>query len=302
MVDRPSVETTNSYYTSNRRPLLPEHFIKLPVGHVKPQGWTKRYLELQRDGLTGQLGGISAWLNKKNNAWLNAGGEYGWEEVPYWLKGYANIGYILNDTKMIEEAKTWIEAAFASVQPDGYFGPINERHGKRELWANMIMLWCLQSYYEYSNDQRVIELMTNYFKWQLTVPDENFLKDYWENSRGGDNMYSVYWLYNITGDEFLLDLVHKLHLNTANRMQYSRLPNWHNVNIAQGFREPATYYMLTKDSAHLHAAYNVHNLIRRTFVQVSGGMFGADENARMGYRDPRQGTEHCGIVEKRAPH
>ncbi|NDV66310.1 beta-L-arabinofuranosidase domain-containing protein [Bacteroides sp. 224] len=300
IVDRPSVETTNSYYTSNRRPLLPEHFIKLPVGHVKPQGWTKRYLELQRDGLTGQLGEISAWLNKKNNAWLNAGGEYGWEEVPYWLKGYANIGYILEDTKMIEEAKTWIEAAFASVQPDGYFGPINERSGKRELWANMIMLWCLQSYYEYSNDQRVIELMTNYFKWQLTVPDENFLKDYWENSRGGDNMYSVYWLYNITGDEFLLDLVHKLHRNTANWMQDTNLPNWHNVNIAQGFREPATYYMLTKDSAHLHAAYNVHHLIRRTFGQVSGGMFGADENARMGYIDPRQGTETCGFVEQMA--
>jgi hypothetical protein len=300
MVDRPSVETSNSYYNSNLQPLLPTHFIKLPVGKIKPKNWLKRYLELQRDGLTGQLGEISAWLNKTNNAWLNAGGEYGWEEVPYWLKGYGNIAYILEDAKMLQETQIWIEAVFKSQQPDGYFGPVNERNGKRELWANMIMLWCLQSYYEYSNDQRVIDLMTNYFKWQLTVPDDKFLEDYWENSRGGDNLYSVYWLYNITRDAFLLDLAHKIHRNTADWMQESSLPNWHNVNIAQSFREPATYYMLTKDSAHLQATYNDHNLIRRTFGQAPGGMFGADENARLGHIDPHQGTETCGFVEQMA--
>lgn len=300
LVDRPSVETTNKHYVSNRQPLLPTHFIKLPVSSVKPKGWLNRYLELQKNGLTGHLGEISAWLDKSNNAWLNEGSDAGWEEVPYWLKGYGNIAYILEDSKMLEETKTWIEAVFKSQQPNGYFGPVNERNGKKELWANMIMLWCLQSYYEYSNDERVIDLMTNYFKWQMTVPDEDFLKDYWENSRGGDNIYSVYWLYNITGDSFLLDLVHKIHRNTANWMMDSSLPNWHNVNIAQGFREPATYYMLTKDSAHLKATYNDQELIHRTFGQVSGGMFGADENARMGYIDPRQGTETCGFVEQMA--
>ncbi len=36
------------------------------------------------------------------------------------------------------------------------------------------MLWCLQSYYEYSGDKRVLTLMTDYFKWQLTVPDDKF--------------------------------------------------------------------------------------------------------------------------------
>lgn len=43
------------------------------------------------------------------------------------------------------------------------------------------MLWCLQSYYEYSQDH-VIDLMTNYFKWQMTVPDDQLLEDYWEKS------------------------------------------------------------------------------------------------------------------------
>lgn len=300
VVDRPDISRHSTNYVAWRAPLRQANFLKLPVGSIRPTGWVGRYLELQRDGLTGHLGEISAWLEKHNNAWLTTGGDHGWEEVPYWLKGYGNLAYILNDKKMIAETKTWIEGAFASVKPDGSFGPVNMRGDKRELWAQMIMLWILQSYYEHSGDERVITLMTNYFKWQMTIPDDKFLEDYWENSRGGDNLYSVLWLYNRTGDKFLLDLAAKLHRNTANWTQESTLPNWHNVNIAQCFREPATYYMITGDSALLRASYNDQQLIRRTFGQVPGGMFGADENARMGYIDPRQGVETCGMVEQMA--
>ena len=300
VVDRPDVQTVNTNYVQNRAPLLPLNCIKLPVGEVKPQGWLLEMLHRQKNGLNGHLGEISAWLDKDNNAWLGTGTDYGWEEVPYWLKGYGDMAYILGDEKMIKEAKTWIEAAFKSQRKDGYFGPYIEKNGKPDLWGNMIMLWCLQSYYEYSNDQRVIDLMTDYFKWELALPDDIFLKDYWENSRGGDNLLSVYWLYNLTGEKFLLELAEKIHRNTANWRQRSTLPNWHNVNIAQSFREPATYYMLSKDSADLLAGYNVHHLIRNTFGQVPGGMFGADENARMGYIDPRQATETCGFVEQMA--
>ncbi len=301
-VHRPATVSANAHYTCNRAPLQPLHFVKLPVGSIQPDGWLKEYLNRQCDGLTGHLGEISAWLQKDGNAWLSPDGkgEYGWEEVPYWLKGYANLGYILKDEKIIAESKIWLEAVLSSQREDGYFGPWIEKRGKPDLWGNMIMLWCLQSYYEYSNDQRVIPFMTKYFRWQLSLPDDLFLKDYWENSRGGDNLYSVYWLYNITGDQWLLDLAAKTHRNTADWRQDTRLPNWHNVNIAQCFREPATWWMQSRDSADLCATYNNFWLIRRTFGQVPGGMFGGDENSRLGYIDPRQGVETCGMVEQMA--
>jgi len=308
-VDRPSLQTVNSFYVSNKAPLQPLNFIKLPIGSIKPQGWIKRYLELQRDGLTGHLGEISAWLDKKNNAWFSGDGtgDHGWEEVPYWLKGYGDLGYVLGDQKIINETKLWLDKVFQSQRPDGYFGPgvveneHQENKGKTpDLWPNMIMLWCMQSYYEYSKDARVIPFMTKYFKWQTTVPDDKLLKIYWENSRGGDNLYSIYWLYNRTGEKWLLDLAQKIHRNTADWMQKDNLPNWHNVNIAQCFREPATYYMQTKDSTHLNATYNDFWLIRNIYGQVPGGMFGADENARKGYDDPRQAVETCGMVEQMA--
>jgi len=304
VVAKPSNDKRNAFYHTNQAPLVPQHLVKLPVGAVKPGGWLLKSMELQRDGLTGQLGEISIWLTKKNNAWLNKDGtgDWGWEEMPYWLKGYANIGYVLNDKKMIDESMIWINGTLNSQRDNGDFGPyvIRKSNGKRDLWAQMLMLFVLQSYYEYSNDARVINHMTRYFKWQLTIPENDFLVDYWENSRGGDNLYSVYWLYNHTKEPFLLELAEKIHRNTANWRLNGWLPNWHNVNIAQCFREPATYYQQSKNPDHLQASYNNQKLIRDFYGQVPGGMWGGDENSRKGFTDPRQAVETCGMVEQMA--
>ena len=308
-VSRPAAATNNSFYVSSRRPLKPLALVPLPVGSVQPRGWVRRYLELQRDGLTGKLGTISAWLDKKGNAWYsgNGQGDHGWEEVPYWLKGYGDLGYILNDPAIIAETKDWLEKVFASQQSDGWFGPRLGADGSRELkggtpdlWPNMIMLWCMQSYYDYSHDPRVLTFMKRYFQWELTVPESELLKTYWENSRGGDNLYSIYWLYNHTGESWLLGLADRIHRHTADWTQKDKLPNWHNVNIAQCFREPAEYYMQTGDSAMLQATYHDFALIRELYGQVPGGMFGADENARKGYTDAHQAVETCGMVEQMA--
>ena len=175
MVDRPSTDTRNEFYVSNRAPLQPQQFIKLPAGTIQPEGWLKQQLNLQRDGLNGHLGEISAWLQKGDNAWLTNGGQWGWEEVPYWLRGYANLSYIIQDTQMQGEAKFWIENILKSQRADGNFGPVHLNDGKQDFWPNMIVLWIMQSYYEFSNDQRIIDFMTNYCNYLQTVPDEDFL-------------------------------------------------------------------------------------------------------------------------------
>ncbi|RKD91331.1 beta-L-arabinofuranosidase domain-containing protein [Mangrovibacterium diazotrophicum] len=298
-VERPDINRQNEFYLSNRSPLQPAHFIKLPLGSIQPKGWILKMLELQKDGLCGHLGEISAWLEKDNNAWLSEGGDHGWEEVPYWLRGYSDMAFMLDDADMKKEAMVWIEGILNSQRENGWFGPeVRSGNGNLDFWSNMVVLFTLQNYYEYTKDARVLDFMKKYFQFEFDVPDDQFLSSYWENSRGGDNLYSVYWLYNITGDQFLLELAEKIHRNTADWTQKSTLPNWHNVNIAECFREPATWFLQSADSTDLQATYNDYYLIRRTFGQVPGGMFGSDENARMGYIDPRQGTETCGFAEQ----
>ena len=298
-VDRPDTSTRNAHYVSNLAPLQPQYFIPLPMGSVRPAGWVARQLELQAEGLNGHLGEISIWLEKEHNAWLGRGTANGWEEVPYWLRGYAAAAYLLEDPEMLAETRFWIEGILSTQQPDGWFGPaLDDERGNRDLLANMTVCWIMQDYYEYTGDERIPAFLAAYCKWLAQYPEERFLKHYWDNSRGGDQMWSVAWLYNRTGDESLLDLAAKIHRNTADWRRSTELPNWHVVNIAQCFREPAEWWMFSGDEEALHASYNVQSFIRRAFGQFPGGMFAADETARIGFFDPRQGTETCAFVEQ----
>jgi DUF1680 family protein len=303
-VDIPDTTRVSNNYTGNRAPLVNTPFIKLPVSSIKPQGWLLKELELMADGYFGHLGEISQFLVKENNSWLSPDGkgDHGWEELPYWLKGYSNLAYILGREDMIKETKVWIEAVFRSQKEDGWFGPDEGRtgaatnlQGRVDLWPNMIMLFILQDYYSWSGDERVIDLMTKYFNYLKGVPEEQFLVGYWPANRGGDLLYSVYWLYNRTGDESLLELANKVHKKSVNWTD--GIPNWHNVNMSQSFGEPATYYMQSKDMKHLEAPDRNYREIRELYGQVPGGMFGSDENCREGYDDPRQAIETCGMVE-----
>jgi hypothetical protein len=140
--------------------------------------------------------------------------------------------------------------------------------------------------------------MTTYFKYQFTVPDNELLTHYWQRMRGGDNLFSIHWLYNRTGDTKLLRVAERNHQRTANWKMKDDLPNWHNVNIAQCFREPAQFFLQSHDPADLRAAYNNFFEVRKRFGQIPGGMFGGDENCRRGYDDPRQAVETCGMVEQ----
>ena len=300
IVDTPNREATNANYTNFRAPLQQAPLLKLPVGKVQPKGWLRKYLELQRDGLNGQLGTVSAWLDKNNNQWLSNQGDHGWEEVPYWIRGYCSLAYILDDEAMKKEVEVWIRAVLNNQASNGRLGPDGYDGSSPDIWAKMPMLWALQTYYEATNTQRVLTAMNRYFKWEMTIKDDIFLKGLWQEKRGGDNLWSVLWLYNRNGDQSILPLIDKLHRATSDWTMKGDLPNYHGVNVAQGFREPATYYIYTGDKEMLQATYNAHNEMRRRYGQMPGGMYAADENARAGYYDPRNGAETCALVEQMA--
>lgn len=309
VVDRPDTASTNRHYPSNRMPLAPSPLVTLPVGAVRPHGWLRKQLELQAAGFHGHLTEISAFLKKEDNAWLSPTGEgsHGWEEVPYWLKGFGDCAYLLNNEDQIREARIWLEGVFASQRADGYFGPrpglkstVESTSGNYDLWPNMVMLCCLQSYYEYTGDARVLDLMRRYFRWELDMPESDFLPPYWQKIRAGDNLWSVYWFYNRTGEPWLLELAAKIHRHTANWTD--GVCDWHNVNLSQAFGGPGFFWMQSRDPNHLQAAERNWRTIRTSYGEVPGGMFGGDENCRPGYTDPRQAVETCGMVEMMFSH
>ena len=311
VVTNPELSGTNRFYIGNRPPLEPSRFLPLPTGAVEPQGWLLTVLKRQRDGISGHLEEISSFLRKTNNAWLSPDGrgEKGWEELPYWLRGYIDLAYLLKDPKMIEKSKFWIEGAINTRQPDGDFGPDiqigahaqpypMQPGGIRDFWPNMVMLFCLESYYDQTKDSRVLELMTKYFTYQLSLPDGELIPRSFAVPRAGDEIVSIYWLYNRTGNSDLLKLAERIHHRSLDWEKKNDLPVWHNVDIAEGFREPALHFLQTHQPAELQATYDNFKEVRKRFGQVPGGMYGGDENCRPGYSDPRQAVETCGMVEQ----
>jgi len=297
IVEKATADRSAGFYFPNRAPLQPTAFQKLPTGAVTPKGWIRKQLLLQADGLNGRLPEASDFLKYEGNGWVDANSTNGWEELPYWLKGFGDLGYVLGDQRVIALATKWINGIISSQQPDGWFGPKNLRtslDGGPDMWPHMPILNALQSFYEYSNDSRVLPFLTKYFQFQTKVTPNQFSKS-WAGLRWGDNIESIQWLYNRTGDAWLVDLVKTIHDNSADYT--TGIPNWHNVNLSQGFREPAEYWLVSKDAKHLTATYRNYDEFMGKYGQFAGGGFAGDENVRPAYFDPRQGFETCGIVE-----
>ncbi|GAB3817670.1 beta-L-arabinofuranosidase domain-containing protein [Kribbella italica] len=288
--------TRGGHYVPNREPLQPVPFQKLPPGAIEPRGWLAQQLDLQVKGLCGRYDEISDFLVYETNGWVDPA-QGAWEELPYWLRGFGDLGYVTGDTGVLTRTERWINGILGTQAADGWFGPERLRtslEGGPDFWPGMPLLGALRSWFEFTGDERVIPFMSRYLAFQNTQPAEVFNRS-WGAFRWGDNIDSAYWLYNRTGDAWLLELVHKMHAGSADYV--SGIPNWHNVNLAQGFREPLQYGLLATDPALAAATYRNYATIMELYGQFPGGGFAGDENSRPGFGDPRQGFETCGIAE-----
>lgn len=297
-------------YVNNRYPLSPKNYIELPLGAIRPEGWMKEQLIRMKNGMTAHLDSLYPQVMGPRNGWLGGDGDV-WERGPYWMDGLLPLAYILQDQALIDKVKPWIEWTLASQQPSGYFGPDTDRpyepglqrDNSADWWPKMVMLKVMQQYYSATGDQRVIGFLTNYFRYQAKQLPRNPLGrwTFWGEQRGGDNLMIVYWLYNLTGDEFLLDLGELIHKQTfpwtdifLQQNHLSRPLSLHCVNLAQGFKEPIVYYQQNKDPKQVAAVKKAVEDLRHT-IGLPTGLWGGDELLRFG--DPAAGSELCTAVE-----
>ena len=306
---------SNSFYITNQSPLVAQPYAALPLGSIKPQGWLLKMLELQQDGLTGNLDEVYKEVCGPDNAWLGGNGD-AWERGPYWLDGLVPLAYILDDERLKLKAQQWIEWSIRSQREDGYFGPQTpavplpkiagiQNTDQEDWWPKMVMLKVLQQYYTATGDKRVIKLMSGYFRYMLAQLPHHPLGHwtFWGSQRGGDNLAIVYWLYNITKEKCLIDLGDLINKQTTpwksiftdgTLATLNPYPKVHCVNLAQGIKTPAIYFQKNGDSSYLQSIKAGLSTIRNIHG-FANGMFGGDE--RMHGNDPAQGSELCTAVE-----
>lgn len=295
---------------NNRPPLLTKPYIKLPLGSIKAKGWLHEMLIRQQKGLTSQLDQLYPEVMGPRNGWLGGDGDQ-WERGPYWIDGLLPLAYILDDDKLKEKATPWIEWALNSQREDGFFGPSKnyepeqglQRNNAEDWWPRMVVLKILKQHYSATGDKRVIDFMTKYFQYQLNTLPKTPLGHwtFWAEYRACDNLQVVYWLYNITGDKFLLELGDLIYNQSydyvdmfLNRDDLTKINTIHCVNLAQGIKMPIIYYQQDQNKKYINAVKKAFEDIKKYHGQPQG-MYGGDEAIHG--NNPTQGSELCAAAE-----
>lgn len=269
---------------------------------IKPEGWLKRQLEIQAEGLSGNLHRI--WPDIRDSAW-KGGNKEGWERVPYWLDGFIPLAYLLEREDMISDAKKYIDAIIEKQQSDGWICPCSvEERGKYDTWAVQLITKTLKVYYDCSGDERIPEVIYRALKnyYGLLESGETVLFN-WGKFRWFETFIALDFIYGKYGEQWIKELALILKkqgfdYNSAVGLWETPRRKWrydtHIVNLTMMLKAEAVSCEL------LGEKYTDNAEKLRTILDKYNGTvyesFTGDEC--LSGVSPVQGTELCAIVEQ----
>lgn len=273
------------------------------TNEIKPTGWLKRQLEIQANGLSGNLDKI--WPDIKDSKWIG-GDKEGWERVPYWLDGFIPLAYLLDDADMKARAKKYIDAIIERQKEDGWICPCEDaERGKYDMWALHLICKVLVLYYECSGDQRIEQAV-----YRALLSFRKHINRYtlfdWGATRWYECLIPIYWLYERRREDWLLDLAKLLYVQgtdypklfkTLDMKRSPDFPHWsyldHIVNMAMAIKSEGLYSRVSGEDPNSFAKLMLNRLM--TDHGTVYGHFNGDEC--LSGTSPIAGTECCGVVE-----
>lgn len=285
-------------------------FHPLPLGSIRPRGWLARQLRIQADGLSGHLDEF--WPDIQDSRWFGGDSE-GWERAPYWLDGLIPLAFLLDDVTLKAKMMRYVEYIITHPHGDGWLGPREmvvaagrAPNPNYDLWAQLLATKVLVQYGDAAGDPRAIEALAKALRRIDQHIDRAPLFN-WGQFRWFEALLAIYWLYDETGQPWLLDLAVKLqaqgfHWNSF----FARWPlteptpkgRWnyvgHVVNNAMAIKAPALWWRLSGDECNRAAVYDMIGKLDCYHGMVTG-VFSGDEC--LAGKRPTQGTELCAVVE-----
>jgi DUF1680 family protein len=278
----------------------------LPLGSIRPAGWLLNQLRIQASGLSGHLDEF--WPDIAESGWIGGSAE-GWERGPYWLDGVVPLAFLLDDVRLKEKVQSWMDYILSHQSDDGWLGPVRAVHDdsysyEYDPWPVYVVLKAMTQFQEASGDPRIIPVMQRFLRKLQIVLQERPLKS-WAKMRSADLILSVCWLYERTGESWLLDFVRTIQAQSYDwRAHYEafaykeRQTEWlqenHVANSAMSIKQPGLWYRFSHDQGDRDAATNIIATLD-TYHGQATGVFSGDES--LAGKNPSQGTELCAVVE-----
>ncbi len=282
------MKTTFKLYTTNE---------------LKPRGWVKRQLQLQAEGLNGNLDKI--WPDVRDSMWIGGDCE-GWERVPYWLDGFIPLAYLLDNKDMKKRAKYYIDKILEFQRPDGWICPIGDKPiEKYDTWAILLITKVLTVYYDCSRDKRIPDVIYRIMKNFYELLSAKTIKLFnWGEHRWFEGFIAVNWLRERYPDEEWIKEFGKLlyeqgtDYNKISELWKVPLNKWtldtHIVNLVMMLKSEALSCDLL-GKRYTDQAEKLYRILK-SYNGTPTGSFTGDEC--LSGLSPIQGTELCSIVEQ----
>ena len=269
---------------------------------IKPEGWLRRQLEIQAEGLSGSLHKI--WPDIRDSAWVGGKCE-GWERVPYWLDGFIPLAYLLENEEMIATAKKYIDSIISKQQPDGWICPCKKDERKKyDTWAIQLICKTLTVYYECSGDERIPDVIYRVLKNYYELLKEGEIKLFgWGRYRWFESFISLNFLYEKYGEDWIKDLAKIIKeqgfdYNTTTeswkKPSHAWKMNTHIVNMTMMLKSEAVSHGLLGEE-YTDNAEGLREILDRYNGTVFEGFTGDEVLSGL---DPTRGTELCAVVEQ----
>jgi uncharacterized protein len=286
--------------------LAPPAFRPLPLGAVRARGWLQRQLRIQADGLTGHLDEF--WPDVGRSQWFGGTAE-GWERAPYWLDGAIPLAWLLDEAALKARIAGYVDFIVSHQRADGWYGPYPEDAvAKRyDMWAILLANKMMAQYHDATGDARALDAVGRSLRALLTGLDRTPLYG-WGKFRWYEGVVPAFYVYERTGEPWLLDLARKLRTqgvdfralfatdDLATPTPRRGLWKWtkHVVNTGMAAKAAAMSWRLDRRTEDRAFATGLLEFLDRHHGQVTG-MFSGDEC--LAGRNPLQGTELCSVVE-----
>ena len=201
---------------------------RLRVGSTKPTLWLGRQLQLQGNGLSGQLPYFWPYFN--DSAWLGGRGTQPHQFIPYYLNGLVPLSYQIQDDNLVAIRERYLEYIFQlqANQTSGWLGPEIPRDASpteaRNYWSKYLAIEAFEAYAEAepSRADAVIRSLIAHHRqfWdQLSSNQPALNQSRWGVARHEDGLLGILWLLDPTlggqgstpDTSFLWDLLVTLH-------------------------------------------------------------------------------------------